>query len=52
MLFIFIVIAILAVALTRKIPFKERITIFSRGAGNTNLLLMVWIFMRRVRWST
>jgi len=45
MLFIFIVIAILAVALTRKIPFKERITIFSRGAGNTNLLLMVWIFM-------
>ena len=45
MLFIFIVIAILAVALTRKLPFKERITIFSRGAGNTNLLLMVWIFM-------
>lgn len=45
MLFIFIVIAILTVALTRKIPFKERITIFSRGAGNTNLLLMVWIFM-------
>ncbi len=45
MLFIFIVIAIFAVAITRKIPFKERITIFSRGAGNTNLLLMVWIFM-------
>ncbi len=45
MLFIFIVIAILAVALTRKLPFKERITIFSRGAGNTDLLLMVWIFM-------
>ena len=45
MLFIFIVIAILTVALTRKLPFKERITIFSRGAGNTNLLLMVWIFM-------
>ena len=45
MLFIFIVIAILAVALTRKLPFKERITVFSRGAGNTNLLLMVWIFM-------
>jgi Na+/H+ antiporter NhaC len=45
MLFIFIVIAIIALALTRKIPFRERITIFSRGAGNTNLLLMVWIFM-------
>ena len=45
MLFIFIVIAIIAVALTRKLPLKERISIFSRGAGNTNLLLMVWIFM-------
>ena len=45
MLFIFILIAIIAVACTYKIPFKERITIFSRGAGNTNLLLMVWIFM-------
>ena len=45
MLFIFILIAIIAVACTYKIPFRERITIFSRGAGNTNLLLMVWIFM-------
>lgn len=45
MLFIFIVIAIIAVALTRKLPLKERISIFSSGAGNTNLLLMVWIFM-------
>lgn len=45
MLFIFIVIAIIAVALTRKLPLKERIAVFSRGAGNTNLLLMVWIFM-------
>lgn len=45
MLFIFIVIAIFAVALTRKLPLKERISIFSSGAGNTNLLLMVWIFM-------
>ena len=45
MLFIFIVIAIIAVAFTRRLPLKERITVFSRGAGNTNLLLMVWIFM-------
>lgn len=45
MLFIFIVIAIIAIALTRKLPLKERISVFSRGAGNTNLLLMVWIFM-------
>ena len=45
MLFIFSVIAIIAVILTRGVPLKERITIFSKGAGNTNLLLMVWIFM-------
>lgn len=45
MLFIFSVIAIIAVILTRGVPLKERISIFSRGAGNTNLLLMVWIFM-------
>ena len=45
MLFIFAVIAIIAVILTRGVPLKERISIFSRGAGNTNLLLMVWIFM-------
>ena len=45
MLFIFIVIAIIAVAFTHRLPLKERITVFSRGAGNTNLLLMVWIFM-------
>lgn len=45
MLFIFIVIAIIAVAFTRRLPLKERIAVFSRGAGNTNLLLMVWIFM-------
>lgn len=45
MLLIFVLIAILAVAVTRGVSLKERITVFSRGAGNTNLLLMVWIFM-------
>ena len=45
MLFIFVLIAMLSVALTRGVPFKERVTLFSRGAGNTDLLLMVWIFM-------
>jgi len=45
MLLIFVLIAMISVALTRRVPLKERITIFSRGAGNANLLLMVWIFM-------
>ena len=45
MLLIFALIAIVMVAVTRGVSLKERITLFSRGAGNTNLLLMVWIFM-------
>nr|MCR5532816.1 Na+/H+ antiporter NhaC family protein [Paludibacteraceae bacterium] len=45
LLFIFIITAMIAVGVTRHTPLKERITIFSRGAGSPNLLLMVWIFM-------
>lgn len=45
LLFVFVITAIVAVVLTRGIPFKERVTIFSKGAGSSNLLLMVWIFM-------
>lgn len=45
LLFIFVLAAMVGVALTRGVPFKERIAIFSRGAGSENLLLMVWIFM-------
>ena len=45
LLFIFVITAMVAVALTRGIPLAERVTIFSRGAGSSNLLLMVWIFM-------
>ena len=45
LLFIFVLAAMAGVALTRGVPFKERIAIFSRGAGSENLLLMVWIFM-------
>lgn len=44
LLVIFVLAAIVGVALTRG-PLKERIDIFSRGAGSPNLLLMVWIFM-------
>lgn len=45
LLFIFVLTAMVGVAMTRSLPLKERITIFSRGAGSPNLLLMVWIFM-------
>lgn len=45
LLLVFVLSAIVAVIGTRGIPFKERITVFSSGAGSPNLLLMVWIFM-------
>jgi len=45
LLFIFVVSAMVSMALTRGVSFSERIAIFSRGAGSENLLLMVWIFM-------
>ena len=34
-----------AVCITPKLKLKERIAIFSRGAGDENLMLMVWIFI-------
>lgn len=45
MLIIFLLISILIIALARGISLRERITIFSKGAGQPNLLLMVWIFI-------
>ena len=45
LLFIFVIAAIVGVALTRGLSLKERVAVFSRGAGSENLLLMVWIFM-------
>lgn len=45
LLLIFVLTAIVAVAVTRGLPLKERVAVFSRGAGSPNLLLMVWIFM-------
>ena len=44
-MFIFVIAAIVGVALTRGLSLKERVAVFSRGAGSENLLLMVWIFM-------
>ena len=34
-----------AVCITPKVKLKQRIAIFSRGAGDENLMLMVWIFI-------
>ena len=34
-----------AVCITSKLKLKERVALFSRGAGDENLMLMVWIFI-------
>lgn len=34
-----------AICITPRLRLKERITLFSRGAGDENLMLMVWIFI-------
>ena len=45
LLFIFVLSAMAGIALTKGVPFRERVAVFSRGAGSENLLLMIWIFM-------
>lgn len=45
MLLIFISISIIAILLSRGMKFHERISEFSKGAGQKDLLLMVWIFV-------
>lgn len=41
----FLIASIYAICISRGKSLEERITIFSRGAGNTNILLMIWIFI-------
>lgn len=41
----FLVSSIYAIAITRHMPLPNRITRFSEGAGNRNVLLMIWIFV-------
>ena len=41
----FLVASAYAVCITPKLKLKKRIDIFSRGAGDENLMLMVWIFI-------
>jgi Na+/H+ antiporter NhaC len=45
MLLIFIIVSIVVILLSRGMMFRERITEFSKGAGQKDLLLMVWIFV-------
>ena len=45
MLLIFIIVSIVVILLSRGMTFRERITEFSKGAGQKNLLMMVWIFV-------
>ena len=41
----FLIASAYAICITPKLKLKERINIFSRGAGNENIMLMVWIFV-------
>lgn len=41
----FIAASAYAMAITRRVPFAERISRFSTGAADPNVLLMIWIFV-------
>lgn len=41
----FLVASVYAVAICRGKTLEERVTMFSEGAGNRNVLLMIWIFV-------
>ena len=41
----FLISSVYAIIISRGKSLEEKVTVFSRGAGNTNILLMVWIFI-------
>ena len=41
-----------AIAITPKIKLRERVNIFSRGAGDENIMLMIWIFVLAGAFAT
>lgn len=45
LLIVFITTCIFSLFTLRGIPFEERLNIYSRGAGQDNLMLMIWIFI-------
>ncbi len=48
----FVVASAVAVAMCKGIPFSDRITLFSKGAGEKNIMLMVWIFILAGAFAT
>lgn len=41
-----------AIVITPKIKLRERVNIFSRGAGDENIMLMIWIFVLAGAFAT
>lgn len=41
----FVISSVAAIAMTRRLPLSERITHFSGGASDKNIMLMIWIFI-------
>ena len=41
----FVISSIYALLITRGMPLGERVTLFSRGASDKNIMLMIWIFI-------
>lgn len=48
----FLIASAYAIAITPKIKLRERINIFSRGAGDENIMLMIWIFVLAGAFAT
>jgi len=41
----FLITAIYGIATCKGLPLRDRITLFSQGAGDSNIMLMIWIFV-------
>lgn len=48
----FLIASAYAIGITKKIKLRERINIFSRGAGDENIMLMIWIFVLAGAFAT
>ena len=48
----FLIASAYAIGITPKIKLRERINVFSRGAGDENIMLMIWIFVLAGAFAT
>ena len=48
----FLITSIYAICTCRGLPLRERVTLFSRGAGDSNIMLMLWIFILAGAFAT